>query len=59
MFNMRQAFQMAKWARHPPSAQRIKLMIAVLMICVVLFGIDRIFGWPDFLTMQNAPRGRF
>ena len=56
--NIRHHLRMAKWARKPPSDQRVKLFLAVLALCLVLFGLDRIFGWPDFLTISGPPRGR-
>lgn len=58
MFNMRHAFRMAKWSRRPPSEKQVKLFLGVIAICLLLFGLERIFGWPDFLTMANAPKGR-
>lgn len=59
MFNPRHFLRMAKWARRPPSEKRVKFFIGVLVICLVLFGIERLFGVPDWLTMPNTPRGRF
>lgn len=58
MFNMRHMVRMARWARHPPSDGRVKLMIGILAVCLLLFGIERIFGWPAWLTLSNPPRGR-
>ena len=46
----------ARWARHPPSARRVYLVLAVVALCLVLFAIERLFGWPDWLTPN---RGRF
>lgn len=57
-WNMRHAFRMAKWARKPPSEKQVKLFAAIVVICLVLFGIERIFGWPEWLTMENTPSGR-
>ncbi|MBV7379514.1 hypothetical protein [Maritimibacter dapengensis] len=57
-FNMRHAFRMAKWARNPPGEKRVKLVFAVLAICLLLFGFERMFGWPEWLTMDEAPGGR-
>jgi len=50
--------RMARWARHPPSADRVKLVVAVIVICLLLFAIERLFGWPDWLTPNLSPRGR-
>ena len=45
-------------AQKPPSAARVKLFAAVLMLCLVLYGIEQIFGWPDWLTPNDTPRIR-
>ena len=58
MWNMRQFFRMAKWARNPPGARQVKLFLIVIAICFALFAFERVFGWPDWLTMDNTPRGR-
>ena len=58
MFNMRQFFRMAKWARNPPGEKQVKLFLIVVALCLVLFGIERLFGWPDWLTMDNTPGGK-
>ncbi len=46
----------ARWARHPPSARRVYLVLAVVALCLVLYAIDQLFGWPAWLTPN---RGRF
>ncbi len=58
MFSPRHFLRMAKWARHPPSDSRVKLVLGILALCLVLFGIERLIGWPDWLTMANTPRGK-
>lgn len=57
--NMRHFLRMAKWARHPPSEKRVKLVLFVLAVCLVLFGLERLFGWPEWLTLERLPRGPF
>jgi len=54
--NMRHLLRMAKWARHPPSAKRVKLVVGVVVICLVLVAIERWIGLPDWLQME--PQGR-
>lgn len=49
---------MAMWARNPPSAQRVVLVLCVIGICLALYAIDRLFGWPEWLTPQRVPGGR-
>jgi hypothetical protein len=58
MFNIRHMVRMAQWARHPPSDRRVKMVIGILAVCLLLFGIERIFGWPTWLTLPNAPKGQ-
>jgi len=54
--NPRFFLKMARIARHPPSKNTILLCIAVVGIALVLFGIERLIGWPDWLTV-NSHRG--
>ncbi len=50
--------RMARWAKRPPSEARVKLVLGVIAVCLILFGIERVFGWPDWLTPDRVPRGR-
>jgi hypothetical protein len=47
-----------RWAERPPSQKRVVLVLIVIAICALLYGIDRIFGWPDWLTVNRPHRGR-
>lgn len=49
----------SKWARHPPSRRRVYLVLGVILICLLLYGIEQLWGWPDWLTPERGPRGRF
>jgi len=48
--------RMAQWVRNPPSWGRVKLVVAVVVACFVLAGIELIWGWPDWLTVNNIRR---
>ncbi|MDP4033456.1 MAG: hypothetical protein Q8P60_11495 [Pseudorhodobacter sp.] len=48
--------RMARWAKHPPSWGRVKLVVAVVALCLALVAIERIWGWPAWLTMQGGGR---
>ncbi len=48
--------RMAKWARHPPSDKRIKLVAAVILICLLLLGIEWLGYWPDWARAQRTWR---
>ena len=56
MFNPRLFLRMSKWARNPPSKRQLQLIVFVLLTCAILFGIERLFGWPEWLTV-NTRRG--
>lgn len=45
--------RMAKWARNPPSARRVRLVLIVLALCLILFAIERWIGWPEALNVQK------
>jgi len=49
---------MSKWARNPPSEKRVKLVLGVIIACFVLFGIERLVGFPAWLVPDNVPRGK-
>jgi predicted acyltransferase len=44
----------ARWARNPPSSTRVKLVLAVVMVCLILVGIEHFWGWPKSLTLDAA-----
>lgn len=45
--------RMARWARNPPSSARVKLVLGVIALCLVLFAVEQLIGWPDALTMPD------
>ncbi|MCK4713039.1 MAG: hypothetical protein KAT26_09190 [Marinosulfonomonas sp.] len=61
MFNLRHLLRMSKWARKPPSEKRVKLVIGIIVICLILFAVERWIGVPDWMQMdlphqQRIPR---
>ena len=50
--------RMARWARHPPPMWRVKLVVGVVILCLVLFGIEHFWGWPEWLTVNGKARLR-
>jgi hypothetical protein len=40
----------SRWARNPPSEGRVRLVFGVIALCLVIVGIEWLFGWPDWLT---------
>lgn len=52
--------RMAKWARRPPSARQVALVLGVVALCLAVAGFEFFFGWPEALTPNRggAPRLR-
>lgn len=42
-----------RWAQNPPSARQVMFYFGILAACLVLFGIERLWGWPDWLTVNS------
>ncbi|UWQ12999.1 hypothetical protein K3556_08410 [Aliiroseovarius sp. M344] len=51
--DQRWLFRAAKWARNPPSAKRVKLVFAVVAICLVLVAIEKLFGMPEWMQIER------
>ena len=50
--NPRWLLRASQWARNPPPARRVWLVLGVVALCLVLAGIERMVGG----TPQEAPR---
>ena len=48
--------KMRRWVQNPPSPAKVKLVLAVVAVCALLFVIERYVGWPDWLTPNQVPR---
>ena len=46
--------RMSRWARNPPSARKVKLVLAVIAVCLVLYGVERWIGWPEALSVERV-----
>ena len=46
--------RMSRWARRPPSARRVLLVLAVVAACLALAAVERWVGWPDALTAERV-----
>ena len=53
----RQLFRLKKWAMNPPGEKRVKLVFGAVILCLALFGYERLFGWPAWLTIDQHPAG--
>ena len=48
--------RMAQWARNPPSSGRVKLVLGVVLAGFILYEIELVWGWPDWLTVNSSRR---
>ncbi|QFT59845.1 hypothetical protein FIU94_13510 [Sulfitobacter sp. THAF37] len=48
--------RMAKWARNPPSAARVKLVLGAVVLALLIIGIEWMGWWPDWATAERVPR---
>jgi len=53
--NPRWLFRMARWAQNPPSEGRVKLVFGIIAVCLILFGIEYFFGWPEWMSIDPRP----
>ncbi len=51
--NMHWLIRMSQWARKPPSPERVKLVVGVIVLCFVLWGVELLWGWPAWLTVNG------
>lgn len=42
-----------RWVQNPPLSGRVKLVFAVIAVCLVLVAIERFIGWPDWMTVDG------
>lgn len=45
-----------RWVQNPPSWGRVKLVLAVIGLCLALVAVERLVGWPDWLTVDSLRR---
>ncbi|SEW16627.1 hypothetical protein SAMN05444851_1815 [Aliiroseovarius sediminilitoris] len=52
--NPRWFMRMSRWARNPPSAKRVKLILAVVAISLLIVAIEKMFGMPDWMQIERV-----
>jgi len=52
--NSRWLLRMTRWAQNPPSAGRVKFVLAIIAVCAALYAVERYYGWPDALTPDRG-----
>ena len=51
--NPRWLFKMARWSRNPPSTGRVIMVFSIIALCLVLFGVEKFIGWPEWMTVHK------
>lgn len=56
MLNPRHFLRMKRFAQRPASMWRVKLVFAVIGLCLILFAVERWIGWPEALSTEPRTR---
>lgn len=51
--NIRHLLRVSKWARHPPSSQRIMILAVVLVLSLTVYGLDYFGVWPEWARTER------
>lgn len=54
--NLTWFLRMARWVRRPPSAARVLLVIAVVVFCLAIVGIEAAGLWPEDWATRGGAR---
>ncbi len=49
---LRHLLRMSRWARNPPSDQRVKLVLGLIVLCLMSAGVEYMGWWPEWATSQ-------
>lgn len=57
MNNLIWLIRASRWARNPPSARMVKMVLAIIAIGLALVALDHWGLWPEWASMERQPRG--
>lgn len=62
MNNLIWLIRASRWARNPPSARRVALVLGVIALALALVGLEHFGLWPEWATLERGrgmhlPRG--
>ncbi len=52
--NLRHLMRMKRFAQSPPSAARVKLFAAIILLCLILGLIEYLGFWPDWARVEKS-----
>ncbi|MBI1217883.1 MAG: hypothetical protein GC186_04980 [Rhodobacteraceae bacterium] len=53
---LRWLLRMSRWSRHPPPARQVAVVLGVVAACLLLAGIEHVWGWPAWATVNRPLR---
>lgn len=56
MNNLIWLLRASRWARRPPSARRVVLVLGIAGVALAIAGLQHFGWWPDWAVMER-PRG--
>lgn len=56
MFGLHWLLRARYWIAHPPSAARVAVVAAAILICLAILGIEHFIGWPDWASTTPTRR---
>lgn len=57
--DFRWLLRMSRWARNPPSAKMVKLVLGIAAVLFTIYLVERYIGWPEWLQSERMRRPRF
>ena len=51
--NPRWLLKAKRWAQNPPSARQVRFYFGIIAVCLAVFALERVFGWPDWLAVNS------
>ena len=45
-----------QWLRHPPSRGFVRILVALVVASPLIPGLERLFGWRAWLTVDRGAR---
>lgn len=58
MNNLGWLIRASRWARNPPSAKMVMLVLAIIAFGLALVGLEYVGLWPEWATVERQPRIR-
>lgn len=56
MLDPRHLMRAKRWTQNPPSAKRVKLVFAAIVLALMVVGLEYVGLWPDWAKSERIPR---